>query len=61
MSFSVPARFLCAVTLCGCLVSSCVGKTPDLTLSGEVMALAVAALGLTSYDKRNPPPPGVNP
>lgn len=50
---------LCALALCAALVASMFGHKPDTALTGEVLALAVAALGLTSIDKRNPPPPAV--
>ena len=52
---------LCALVLCGALIASAYGHHADSTLTGEVLALAVAALGLTSYDKRTPPSAGVTP
>jgi hypothetical protein len=52
---------LAALAVCGALVASCLGVQPDPTLTGEVLTLALGALGLTSIDKRNPPPPPVMP
>lgn len=52
---------LASLTVCGALLLDAFGRHADPSLTGEVLALALGALGLTSYDKRTPPPPPVQP